>query len=450
MQKFTLLFLLPLLIAATSMAQSVGIGTTSPNSSAMLDVSSTTKGLLLPRMTSAQRTAIASPANGLIVYDTDTKTVWYHNGSSWTNMIAGGGGGFSLPFNQTVNMSGTVFQIDNTGTANTMTVGSTGGIGLNAYSTNAAAINANSTNGFGIITTSFNSNALHAFSNNANNTLPTIRANNTGGGVGIHASAVNDNGVFATSSAVSKAAVRGESSSVAGDGVLGINTAGGVGVRAHSNTGTGLSAYSTSGTGISTNSISGLALNVSGNLKISGGNTNPSAGAVLTSDANGNATWKKERIAFRCYGLFNEGWGVIPQLNQSAVGYGKVEEYDYSNSFTPATNNNYAYFTAPINGLYHFDVSARWDADDFSVANIDLMLIRNGVESVIAYSWLVFDEVHVGPQNQVSTDVKLQAGDKVYVRAYQFNDIVESGPEYNRKIGNVQGTYFGGHLVFAD
>lgn len=68
---------------------SVGIGTaTSPNASAQLDVNSTTKGFLPPRMTSAQRTSIASPAAGLMVYQTDgTVGFYYYNGSAWMYVI---------------------------------------------------------------------------------------------------------------------------------------------------------------------------------------------------------------------------------------------------------------------------------------------------------------------------------------------------------------------------
>ena len=53
----------------------VGIGTTNPNSSAMLDVSSTTSGFLLPRMTSVQRDAISTPAIGLLIFNTDNNTI---------------------------------------------------------------------------------------------------------------------------------------------------------------------------------------------------------------------------------------------------------------------------------------------------------------------------------------------------------------------------------------
>ena len=68
----------------------VGVGTTTPDASAVLDVSSSTKGLLMPRMTTVQRTAIASPAAGLQVYDTDTKTNWYYNGTVWVNGSSSG------------------------------------------------------------------------------------------------------------------------------------------------------------------------------------------------------------------------------------------------------------------------------------------------------------------------------------------------------------------------
>ena len=56
-----------------------GIGTTTPDASAKLDISSTSKGLLVPRMTSTQRLAISLPANGLLVYQTDGVIGFYVN-----------------------------------------------------------------------------------------------------------------------------------------------------------------------------------------------------------------------------------------------------------------------------------------------------------------------------------------------------------------------------------
>jgi hypothetical protein len=75
----------------------VGLGTNSIASSSILDVRSTTKGLLIPRLTQAQRTAISSPAEGLMVYQTDGIVgLWIYQNSTWVraftstdNTIAG-------------------------------------------------------------------------------------------------------------------------------------------------------------------------------------------------------------------------------------------------------------------------------------------------------------------------------------------------------------------------
>lgn len=61
----------------------VGIGTTGPNNSALLEMNSTSKGLLIPRMTSAQRIAIPTPGPGLMVYDLTAKTIFLHDGTQW-------------------------------------------------------------------------------------------------------------------------------------------------------------------------------------------------------------------------------------------------------------------------------------------------------------------------------------------------------------------------------
>jgi len=74
-----------LLISASTYAQ-VGVGTITPDASSMMDVSSTNKGMLAPRMTTAQRVAIASPANGLLVYDTTENAFYFYKASVWTKI----------------------------------------------------------------------------------------------------------------------------------------------------------------------------------------------------------------------------------------------------------------------------------------------------------------------------------------------------------------------------
>ncbi len=93
MKKFQLtISILMLLISVETFSQNTGISdvTNTPAASAVLDVYSTTKGMLTPRLTQAQRTAISSPATGLLVYQTDGLTgFYYYNGSAWTILSAG-------------------------------------------------------------------------------------------------------------------------------------------------------------------------------------------------------------------------------------------------------------------------------------------------------------------------------------------------------------------------
>ena len=81
MKKITTVLIV--LISTTLFAQT-GIGTTTPNASAQLDVSSTTKGFLPPRMTEAQRNAITLPADGLVIFQTDgTVGLYVRSSGSW-------------------------------------------------------------------------------------------------------------------------------------------------------------------------------------------------------------------------------------------------------------------------------------------------------------------------------------------------------------------------------
>jgi trimeric autotransporter adhesin len=81
----SLLCLLFLVFSITTTAQvAINNDNSAPDGSAMLDVKSTNKGMLVPRMTQAQRIAIVSPATGLLVYQTDNPTgFYYNNGTGW-------------------------------------------------------------------------------------------------------------------------------------------------------------------------------------------------------------------------------------------------------------------------------------------------------------------------------------------------------------------------------
>jgi hypothetical protein len=82
------------LFGTRAMAQNnVGVAMTTPKASVALDMLSTTQGMLIPRMTKAQRDLIATPATGLLVYQTDnTPSFYFYNGTIWTSLSAGGSG----------------------------------------------------------------------------------------------------------------------------------------------------------------------------------------------------------------------------------------------------------------------------------------------------------------------------------------------------------------------
>lgn len=80
----------------------VGIGTTSPVASSLLDMRSTTRGLLTPRMTLAQRNLIGAPAVGLLIYQTDGTTgFYYYFGSGWVRLVTAAAANnlSNLPYN---------------------------------------------------------------------------------------------------------------------------------------------------------------------------------------------------------------------------------------------------------------------------------------------------------------------------------------------------------------
>jgi len=104
--KRTLIFLSLITCLTTIRAQNVGIGTSTPHASAKLDVSSSTNGFLPPRMTEIQRNAIASPALGLVIFNTSTNCINIYVGKGWNEIC----GSISYPAG-TVNCIATTTEI---------------------------------------------------------------------------------------------------------------------------------------------------------------------------------------------------------------------------------------------------------------------------------------------------------------------------------------------------
>lgn len=107
--KYIASSMMMLMLSQTLFSQGVGINddNTNPDPTAILDVKSTDKGMLVPRMSSAQRTAIPSPAVGLLVFDLTTNGFWYFDGTVWVQISSGAAS------NQTLTYSGSTLSISN-------------------------------------------------------------------------------------------------------------------------------------------------------------------------------------------------------------------------------------------------------------------------------------------------------------------------------------------------
>lgn len=277
----------------------IGIGTATPNTSALLEVNSTNRGILIPRMTTAQRTAIASPATGLLVFDNNTNTFWFYNGAGWIEML-NSATGWSLTgnagTNPAVNFIGTT---DNTN------------IILKRNNVQSGLI--------GISNTSFGLNALNpattGFSNTANgvNALTSNTAGIQNTAIGNNALASNTTG--SANSAIGVTALStnttGGNNTATGFAALAFNTTGG------SNTANGAYTLSSNTTGINNtaNGAYSLTSNTTGNNNTANGwlalnaNTTGSGNTASGMDALSSNTTGTDNTATGKDALFSNTTG---------------------------------------------------------------------------------------------------------------------------------------------
>ena len=315
----------------------VGVGTINPNPSAVLDIYSSNKGMLVPRVylqSALDKTTILLPASGLLVYNTNGNLTggiafFYNSGTaaapSWQRV-----GGIVLPYYSGAISSTSLFQIDN-------------------Y-----------------------------------NSTPT------------------------------SSAIKG----------FGGNT--GIGVHGESNSGTGIYAGSSGGT----------ALQVDGKIKIAGNGQSPAAGKVLTSDASGNATWQGA-IAFLGKGVKAGSEGVAILVRRKILFASTT--YDLGNNFTSADISPYSTFTAPVNGIYHFDLKVSWLNMSSGFLYTILVRRRNGVEEDIA-TYYTHSADYFAEQT-LNADADLMPDDEVYVIVRQT---ILANIDLNY---SPHRTYFSGRLV---
>jgi hypothetical protein len=125
----------------------LGIGTTEVDSNAILDIRSSTKGIILPRMSKEQRESITNPVQGLMVFDTDSNTLFFNDGTSWFNFPA-----FDLINNKVRGVSNTI--LNNLGLGGLLGGGSSSsGTTWHTGTTTPTALTSGSTGDFYLNTT---------------------------------------------------------------------------------------------------------------------------------------------------------------------------------------------------------------------------------------------------------------------------------------------------------
>lgn len=292
MTKFYTLSILALslLTGFTPKAQ-VGINTTTPDSSAALDVVSTTRGMLVPRLTLSQRSDIVNPANGLLIYQTDsTPGFYYYNSSSWQPLSGGGGSETYVDVNSAQTISG-----KKTFTSDLLINGITAGRGTGDLSGNVAFGNSS-------LTDNTTGNGNTALGSRALSRNTTGRANTA---TGSDAMPQNTTGIFNTAT---------------GTYALSFNTTG--------NTNTadgGFSLYvNTTGSSNTASGYNSLRSNTTGTYNTASGEL---AGFSNTTGF-GNTSLGYQSLGYTTTGGFNTALGLNALTtnttgnNNTAVGYG--------------------------------------------------------------------------------------------------------------------------------
>lgn len=131
------LFLLNFILLSSINFAQVGIGTSNPNASAVLDINSNNKGVLIPKLSSSERTNIINPANGLLIYNTTCNCLEYNQGSptvpNWISLDKSWSLSGNSNSNPTVDFIGTLDAKDfviKTNNTEALRVDTTGNMGI--------------------------------------------------------------------------------------------------------------------------------------------------------------------------------------------------------------------------------------------------------------------------------------------------------------------------------
>jgi hypothetical protein len=314
--KYTIQLLISVLLCVPVFSQNVGIGTSSPHASAQLDISNSGKGLLIPRMTTANISAITNPAKGLLVYDSVLNQLMVNMGNDvapdWQTIVFKSGWG-------TAGNSGTDTAVNFIGTKDNRPLR----FKVNNQSAGLLSPAINGNTGFGWET------LLNTSSGTYNTAIGnrTLRANTTGTGnfaVGFEALFSNTTGSYNVANGGQALRTNTIGNYNVANGVAALQS----NISGNSNVANGMEALNANTTGVGNvaNGVSALKSNTTGNVNVANG------GEALFSNTTGieNTATGYHSLYQNTVGNFNTATGAFALNanttagNNTAHGYGAL------------------------------------------------------------------------------------------------------------------------------
>ena len=370
--KKLIIILVVLFTGLISINAQVGINSTgaAPATSAMLDVSSTSKGLLIPRMTTVQRTTgIASPATGLLVYDTDLKDVFIFD-VTWKK------GTVSNPPLVLTSINTPIKGVSTNPTSNdvgvwgeTSAVNLAGGTGVYGLSSNTSPSGHN----FGVYGETFSTTdkGYGVYGKHTGTNGVAIQGESTNGALAIGVQGISPSGFAVQGLTTNGIGVRGfvtgvgigvygradPAGSVAVDG----SSVAGIGIRGSSNSSYGVTGQSTSGNGVRGISTSGFAVQ-----------------GLSTSNA-------------ALYGFSGSGNGLYAETNGGTAAAARIVNNSGTGNAIDANNNSTTNATGKFVNAIGPVLSMVGPGATSSTSSTTNPIVRMGITNDSNYGWVRFE-----------------------------------------------------------